>query len=336
MRKLTNVAIKNSPDGTLQDGGGLMLQKKGTGGKWIWRYSHLGKRRDMELGSYPLVSLADARRLRDTWAAALAQGRDPISERRDEQEAAKRERDRADPTFAELVDLVFEAKKASLCGDGTRGMWLSPLRNHMVPVMGGKRGSALTQHDVYDALKPIWRKKHPTPEKAVQRTRIVLRSAKRMGFSTDPNIVDAAQEMLGVVDHQVIHTPSVPWQDIPELYPQLGGTTSERCNQWAILTLVRLDGCLGARVSEIDLDARIWTVPKERIKGRKGKVQDFRVPLSEPALEIVREAKEVGLDLLFPGQRNPYKPISNAAAEKCLRTLEAGGTPHGFRTSLRT
>jgi len=281
------------------------------------------------------VTLAEARRQRDRWSIVLSTGKDPIDVRDAEIESQKAEADRHDPTFSDLVDLVFEARKATLRGDGERGRWRSPLDLYMIPAFGKKPGSQITQRDVVDALKPIWKSKHPTAEKAIQRTRIVLRSAKRMGFPTDPDIVESAQEILGAVDHQVQHMASVEWQDIPALYARLPKTVGGDCNRWIILSCVRIEAARGVRVSEIDFETATWTVPADRVKGQKGKVQPFRVPLVQPLLDMALERKEMGIDLIFPGDRLKA-PISNAAVEKTLRTMNAGGTPHGFRTSFRT
>jgi integrase len=190
-----------------------------------------------------------------------------------------------DPTFTELVDLVFEAKKASLRGAGAKGRWRSPLDNHLIPWFGTKSGSKLTQRDIADALRPIWRTKYPTAEKAIQRTRIVLTSAKLMGFPVDPEIVQSAQEILGVVHHQTQHTRAVEWAYIPELYARLPDTIGGNCNRWIILTLVRMHAARGAEISEMDFRNAVWTVPVDRVKGGHGKAREFRVPLSEPALD---------------------------------------------------
>jgi hypothetical protein len=180
--KLFSSAIKTTADGKLQDGRGLFLRKKGGSSKWVFRYSYLGKRREMGLGTWPEISLAEARRIRDRWSAVLAHGRDPIAAREEEREQQRLEQERMDPTFADLVELVFDAKKATLRGEGTKGRWRSPLDQYMIPAIGRKPGSKLTQRDIADALRPIWRTKYPTAEKAIQRTRIVLTSAKLMGF----------------------------------------------------------------------------------------------------------------------------------------------------------
>lgn len=330
--RLKAMQITKADDGKLEDGGGLRLVKKGEAGKWVYRYSHLGKRREMGLGNWPTISLADARKARDAWAAELAAGRDPISIRNEQQDAARAERDRHNPSFADLVDLVFEAKRDTLRGGGARGRWRSPLDLYAIPAFGRKRGSDVSQWDIVEALRPIWRTKHPTAEKCLQRVGVVLRSARRMGFPTSHDAVDAAKEMLGAVNHVPKPTPSVPWQDIPELYASLPETSAGMCNRWLILTLVRMAAGRAAAVDEIEGD--VWTVPAARVKGRKGKVQDFRVPLCGPAVEIAAAAQEYGQDYLFPGLRGG--PITDAAVEKCLRSVGADGTPHGFRASFRT
>jgi integrase len=333
-KQLTAIKIKNAGDGKLQDGGGLILNKRGNGGKWIYRYSHLGKRREMGLGPWPAVSLAEARKVRDAWAAVLASGQDPISVRNAEKEAARLERDKHDPTFEELTQIVFEARKAGMRGDGTRGRWLSPLNLHVLPKIGRRRVSTLHQTDIRDTLKPIWRTKYPTAEKAIQRIKIVLRDGRLMGFDTDPMMADAAQLMLGEVRHKVTPIAATPWQEIPDLYQRLDPETiSGACLRFMILTLVRAAGCRGARLSE--LDGNVWTVPEDRMKGNEGKAAEFRVPLSGPALEFFGAAEKFSSDLLFPGVRG-FSPVSDRALELYLDRLGETGRPHGFRTSFRT
>ena len=110
---LTAMGIKKAGDGRLSDGEGLSLEKKGSSGKWIWRYSFSKKRREMGLGTWPTVSLADARKERDKWKVVLSQGKDPVSERKSAKAAALAELSRKDPTLEELTEEVFETYK---CG----------------------------------------------------------------------------------------------------------------------------------------------------------------------------------------------------------------------------
>ena len=335
--KLTAVEIKAAGVAILQDGGGLMLDKAGPVGKWIWRYSIAGRRRDMGLGAWPAVSLAQARQARDRWAAVLAEGRDPISERTRLLEAERAEIDRKDPTLEEAIGAAFDARKAILRGDGERGRWLSPLRVHVIPKIGKRRISSLHQTDLRDVMAPLWKGRTATAEKVFQRLRITFKHARHAGVDVDPSTVEAAQHMLGPLVRNITPTEATPWQDIPALFARLGEhpTASHLCLQWMILTVVRSDGCRGARMDEITGD--VWTVPADRVKGRKNKVSPFRVPLSAAALKIVetcRPVASVSDGVLFPGHRG--RPISNRATEVALDTLGEAGRPHGFRTSFRT
>ncbi|PYE80886.1 phage integrase family protein [Pseudoroseicyclus aestuarii] len=282
---------------------------------------------------WPATTLADARKTRDRWASGLAAGLDPITARDAQREAERIQRDRTDPVFSEAVDLVFESLRHTLRGDGQRGRWRSPLETHMLPVFGRKPGSQIDQHDIYRALKPIWRTKHAVAIKAWRRTRIVFRQMKLMGFPYEPFAVEAAKHMLGEVIYKPTPMPSTPWQEIPALYAKLDtGNSSDLCLRWMLLTLVRLDGCAGARATEIK--DGVWTVPADRIKGREGKVEPFRVPLTAAADLILEEANRFGGDLLFPGQRG--RPIGSRALELRLNKLAEPGRPHGFRSSFRT
>ncbi|TMV66649.1 DUF4102 domain-containing protein, partial [Thioclava sp. BHET1] len=208
---LTAIQIKKAADGKLFDGAGLTLIKKGEGGKWVYRYSHLGRRREMGLGSWPTVSLAEARRHRDAWAMQLSIGNDPIA-LRDAQKADQiAERDKSDPTIAEAIHMVFESRKAAYRAAGANGRWLSPLTNHVIPKIGRMRLSDLHQRDLSDVLAPIWKTKHVTASRALERIRIVLRECQLMGFQCDPFIADAAKRMLGEVRHVPTPIPATPW-----------------------------------------------------------------------------------------------------------------------------
>ncbi|WP_299927832.1 integrase arm-type DNA-binding domain-containing protein [uncultured Pelagimonas sp.] len=332
MGKLTALKLKSVKTGTYQDGDGLMIVRTEKGGRWTFRYSFLGRRRDMGLGSYPTISLSEARKERDHWKAVLAGGNDPIDVRKAAIEAEKTERERVDPTFKELVEIVLEAKKARLRGGGTRGRWMSPFATHMFPKIGSKPASTLTAQDFADSLRPIWKSKYPTAEKAAQRSRLVLREGQLMGFPVDPIVVDQATRMLGEVLHISTPIPATRWQDIPDLFSALPETNAGQCLRLMILSLVRLDGCSGAKLPEFE--DGIWTVPADRVKGTEGKVSDFRVPTSRAIEALIADQAQFFDDILFPGTNGT--PITSRALEKCLDEMREEGRPHGFRTSFRT
>lgn len=333
MAKLTNIGIKKATPGRMGDGGGLELERTEVGGKWIYRYSFAGKRRRMGLGTYPTVSLADARRERDRWANVLATGRDPISERRAGIDAARADLERDDPTLEDLAQMVLEAKKAGLRGEGKAGRWMSPLDRHVFAKIGRRPVSTIKSADIRDTLRPIWKTKHPTAEKAIQRLHIILRQGKLMGYECDPFTVEAARHMLGEVMHKPKPIAATPWQDIPDLYQKLDGQGPvAACLQMMILTLVRSAGCRGAEFGEFEGD--LWTVPAVRMKGNEGRVSDFRAPLSGEALRILENQRAFGGAFVFSAQRGG--PITDTALTARLKAMGEAGRPHGFRTSFRT
>lgn len=330
--RLTATALKAAGPGRHQDGAGLFLEKSETAASWVYRYSLHGRRREMGLGPWPELSLAEARKARDRWAAVLASGLDPIVERERQREEERRAAAKAEPTLADAVEQVYEAIRPTLRDGGERGRWLSPLATHVLPALGERRLSTIHAEDVRDALKPIWRTKHPTADKAIQRLGIVLRRGKRMKLPCDPSIIEEAREMLGEWRHVAKHIPATPWQDVPALYARLRLSNAHLCLRLIILTAVRSDAARGLRFEEIDGD--VWTVPAERMKGTEGRVTDFRVPLSPPALDVVRLAGEAAEGSLAFASRTG-NPVTTRGLEKALDDLGEAGRPHGFRSSFK-
>lgn len=331
---LTAIQVQNAAPGKLSDGGGLLLDRTADGGRWSWRYTFSGKRREMGLGTYPAVSLAAARKARDKWASVLLAGKDPITERARQIEAERAALDRADPTLADLVQIVFDGRKAGLRGDGERGRWLSPLITHVLPKIGTMRISDIEKDDIHDALKPIWRSKHPTAEKAIQRLGIVFRQARLMGHHCDIFTVEAAQHMLGEVRHKTQHIPATPWQEIPALYAKLdNGGAVHQALRMMILTLVRSAGVRAMRFDEVEGD--LWIVPAARMKGKEGMAENFRVPLSDAALEVLAASAEYSPVYAFPGQGRKQPWITDTALQSALNDIGEAGRPHGFRSSFR-
>ncbi len=294
----------------------------------------------MGLGSFPSVSLSDARAEREKWSAVVRDGKDPIQERQRIMDETARESVAAQavPTFAEMVDIAFEARKARLRRDGEAGRWLSPLRLYVIPAIGNMPVTDITQTHIHAALKPIWRKMHPTAVKAIQRTRIVLTHARLSQFDVDPMICDAAEMMLGFVNHRKKPIPATPWKDVPDLYRRIAPDRSTHLVlRFAILTAMRSNAIRKARYEEVEGD--VWTVPAERMKGSEADASNFRVPLSAAALEVIEATRELtgGSGFIFPSPcRGGKNPVSDVAVSKVLNVLGEAGRLHGFRTSFRT
>ena len=172
--KLSAGFIRTAPTGKHSDGGGLWLIKREDGGaQWMLRVTVHGRRREMGLGGFPSVGLADARKLSERWRSVAAAGRDPIKERETERRVARRE----DISLSIITADAFEARKAELKDDGKAGRWLTPLTRHVLPKLGKVPVSDLDQRDIRDTLAPIWHTKADTARKAMNRLSIVLRHA---------------------------------------------------------------------------------------------------------------------------------------------------------------
>lgn len=329
--RLSAQFVKTAPVGKHCDGAGLWLVKRDDGGaQWVLRVTVHGRRREMGLGGFPALSLADARKLGERWRKVAAAGRDPIKEREAEDRAARRE----DITLAILTADAFEARKAELKGDGTAGRWLSPLTLHVLPKLGKVPVTDLDQRDIRDTLAPIWHTKADTARKAMNRLSIVLRHAAALGLDVDLQATDKAKALLGKSRHKPKNIPAMDWRDVPDFYASLEEPTlTHLALRLLVLTGVRSGPLRNIRLDQID--SGVWTVPAEAMKGRKGATTDFRVPLSDEARRVIDLARPHARNgFLFPNTRQGVISDMTLSRHMQRRGLEA--RPHGFRTSLRT
>ena len=210
--------IRTAAIGKHSDGGGLWLIKREDGGaQWMLRVTVNGRRREMGLGGFPSVGLADARKLSEHWRSMAATGRDPIKEREAERRAARRE----DITLSVITDDAFEARKAELKDDGKAGRWLTPLTLHVLPKLGKVPVTDIDQRDIRDTLAPIWHTKADTARKAMNRLSIVLRHAAALGLDVDLQATEKAKALLGRTRHVPKNVPAMNWADVPEFYASL-------------------------------------------------------------------------------------------------------------------
>jgi integrase len=329
--RLSAQFVKTAPVGKHCDGAGLWIVKREDGGaQWVLRVTIHGRRREMGLGGFPALGLADARALAERWRNVAAAGRDPVKEREAEERAARRE----DISLAVLTADAFESRKAELKGDGLAGRWLSPLTLHVLPKLGKVPVTDLDQRDIRDALAGIWHLKADTARKAMNRLAIVLRHAAALGLDVDLQATEKAKALLGKTRHVTKNIPAMAWGDVPGFYSSLAEPTlTHLALRLLILTGVRSNPLRNMRLEQIEGD--VWTVPGEAMKGRKGKTVDFRVPLSREAKAVIDLARpHVRNGFLFPNTRGGVISDMTLSRHMERRGLEA--RPHGFRTSLRT
>ena len=328
--KLTAAQVKSAGAGKHEDGAGLRIVKRDRdAGKWVFRFKRAGRSREMGLGPWPTVSLADARRAAEAARAVLARGGDPIAER----ERERRRESRLDTSLRAVTLDAFESRKAELRGDGTAGRWLSPLEIHVLPKLGRLPVQEVDAQAIRDVLKPIWHNKADTARKAANRLNIVLKHAAALGLDVDLQAVEKARALLGKSRHKAQHIPAMPWPDVPAFYQSLIDLTAVHLAlRFLILTGQRSKPVRFLHLDQID--GNVWTVPGELMKGREGKAEDFRVPLSAEALAVIEAAKPMARDgFLFPSSRTGV--VSDMAMGMHMRRKGLEARPHGFRTSLR-
>jgi len=329
--RLTAGFLKSPPVGKHCDGAGLwLIQREDGGAQWVLRVTVHGRRREMGLGGYPSLGLAEARKLAARWRDVAAVGRDPIKERQAEERAARRE----DISLAVLTADAFEARKAELKGDGKAGRWLSPLNIHVLPKLGKVPVTDLDQRDIRDCLAPLWHTKADTARKALNRLSIVMKHAAALGLDVDLQATEKAKALLGKSRHVPKNIPAMAWADVPVFYDSLEEPTpTHLALRLLILTGVRSSPLRNIRLDQIEGD--VWTIPAEAMKGRKGSTEDFRVPLSAEAKRIIERALPHARNgFLFPN--NQRGVISDMTLSRHMERRELEARPHGFRTSLRT
>lgn len=328
--KLTAKGVAAAAPGKHSDGGGLWLFKRFDGGaQWFLRITVHGRRREMGLGSFPAVSLAEARRKAEEARAKVRENVDPIKDR----ERQRREAARNLHLFKDIAQDAFESRKAELKGDGIPGRWFSPLELHVLPTLGKVPVAEIDQIDIRDTLAPIWHVKAETARKALNRIGICMKHAAALGLPVDLQAPEKARALLGKSRHKAANIPALPWQDVPAFYASLNdGSVTHLALRLLILTGVR-SGPL-RHLHESQIEGNVWTIPGEGMKGRRDTTPDFRVPLVPEALEVIEQARRFVRDgFLFPSVRKGV--ISDATMARYMERQAIVARPHGFRTSLR-
>lgn len=328
--KLSAVGARGSGPGKYSDGAGLWLHKRPDGGaQWVLRFTIHGRRREMGLGTFSQVSLKEARESAERWRGVVRLGKDPIKER----EREKREAARNVHLLKDIANDAYEARKAELKGDGKAGRWFTPLEHHVLPKLGKTPVGEIDQKDIRDALSPIWHTKADTARKALNRLAICMRHAAALGHEVDLQACEKARALLGKQRHIAGNIPAMPWQDVPAFYASLNtGSVTHLALRLLILTGVRSAPLRHIRDDQIDAD--VWTIPAEAMKGRKDATSDFRVPLSTEALSVIEKARRHARGgFLFPSVKKGV--ISDMTMSRYMERAELKARPHGFRSSLR-
>lgn len=336
----------------LSDGEGLYLVVEPTGSaRWVFLFRWRGKLKEMGFGGLTKVTLKTARLKAQDARELIGQGTNPIE--------AKRAME-AIPTFGEVADDVlvevtkgFKNPKHTASWERAigaprivkryeNGKWVDGAeRPSFAETLRSKRVDEVTTNDVLAVLKPLWSTRHETASRLRGQIAQVLDAAKAGGHRSGEN--PAAWE--GNLKHRLAarrkltkgHRVALPYLELPTFITALKTrpASSAKALEFVVLTAARAGEVLGATWREIDLDAKLWTVPGSRMKGGK----EHRVPLTPEALAVVEAmallSKPAPAAFVFPGQ-SPKRPTSEATMMRLIKRMGYSAiTVHGFRSSFR-
>ena len=332
-KQLTVAKIKAlSMPGKFGDGGGLYLVISRGGSKsWVQRIMIDGRRRDIGLGGFPAVRLAKARERAAGNRTAVADGRDPMAERR---------KTRRVPSFQEVGESFLLTNAPRWKNRKTAINWRGQMEKYAYPLFGHVRIDRVDRTDVLGVLSPIWTSKPSAAKKLRQHLRAVFAFAMAHGHvEVNPagEIINAALPPMPAVKS---HFRALPYQEVGDALRMVGSSSSSLssrlCFKFLVLTAARSGEARRATWDEIDMHEAVWTIPSNRMKAGV----EHRVPLVDAALEVLATAQLLsdGSNLVFPSLMKPGHPLSDMTLTKLLRDLGLAGraTVHGFRTSFKT
>jgi integrase len=310
------------------DGNGLYLRIDPNGSRfWVQRIVIRGKRCEMGLGSPSLVSLADARSAALENRRLARSGGNPLQARR---EAG------AVLTFEEAARKVHEMHKPTWSNPKHGAQFLATLETYAFPRLGKLRVPDVTAADVLAVLTPIWVEKAETARRVRQRISTVMKWTIAKGWRKDNPAESIAQALPKASDVKT-NRKALPYAEVAGCMGAVktsgAGISTKLALELLVLSASRSGEIRGAVWPEIDMKAKVWEIPAERMKMKRA----HRVPLSARAVAILEEAKAIsdGSDLVFPGTKKG-KPLSDMTLSKLVKELGFDADVHGFRTSFRT
>ncbi|MDU4465699.1 integrase arm-type DNA-binding domain-containing protein [Haemophilus parahaemolyticus] len=346
IKPLTATEVKNArpEDSPLRDGGGLILEISPASKRWRFDYRKpfSGKRTDIRIGTYPAVSLVEARAKRDEFKALLAQNIDPREHlKRLEFEKLSETLN----TFGKVAERWRDNFKAKQVEDNTMFEDWRRLENHIFPKLADAPLSSINSRLLVEVLQPVAKRGHSSViEKTLRTVVSIMDYAENSGLIEIHNC-HKARKSFHIEEAQ--NNPTIPPEELPRLVADMKQWLEEGKIQaktyyllgWSLLTGVRPAEAVSVEWCEIDWENATWHIPAEKMKGRMNKKMPHSVPLSRQALEILQNMREIGgRTFIFNSYANPKNPMSS---ETVNRVLNRNGykdilTAHGLRSIVRT
>ena len=316
----------------MADGGGLYLRVSGSDAKsWVFIHRVGSKRSENGLGSLTAVPLARARAIAVECRAAVADGKSP---------KLALAGSKAVPTFGELADAYVNDMSSKWKNEKHVDQWRMTLTEYAKPLRSLPVDEVGVDH-ILSCLKPHWDERPETANRLRGRIERVLNAAKAAGHREGENPAAWRGHLDNLLPSRAKlsrgHHPALPFAEMPEFIANLRNRegVAALALEFLILTACRSGEVRGANWNEIDLEAKVWTIPAARMKG--GRLH--RMPLTDRALEIltlVRPLKRID-GLVFPGikQGSALSDMTLAAVLRRMQIPQATASPHGFRSSFK-
>ncbi len=316
---------------------GLMLHISSSGAaSWILRATVGGRRRDIGLGSRDEVSLKRAREKARDYRDKIREGVDPIAGRKAAKDAL-RAAEASRITFDEAARRYLAAKRHEFKNPKHAKQWESTLHTYASPVVGNLPVHDITTTHVVEILEPIWYSKTETAARLRGRIENVLAWATTSGYRSGDNPARWKGHLDTILPKpskvaKVEHHRALPVDQMGEFMRQLRQRqgTAARALEFAILTATRSGEVRGAKWDEVDLEARVWSIPPERMKSGC----EHRVPLSDDAVTLLRNLPRFeGSPYVFPNSRGAQ--LADMSLSAVMKRMGYNATPHGFRSTFR-
>jgi integrase len=338
LNKLTALAVaKTSKPGYYGDGGGLWLQVAPSGSKsWIFRFKMAGKQREMGLGGLQTVELAKVRVLARECRSLLLEGKDPIEARKAVRLADALQRARS-MSFDQCAAAYIDAHRGSWKNAKHADQWKNTLATYASPIIGALPVADVDTDLVVKVLSPIWGVRTETATRVRGRIESILdwATVSRFRQGDNParwrghleNLLADPNKIAPVRNH-----PALPWREVPAFMLELAKCegVAALAAEFAIVTATRSGEVRGAKWDEVNLEAKLWTIPAQRMKAAK----EHRVPLSTVAVALLT-AMPSRDGVVFRG-RSVNVALSDMSLTAVLRRMGRRDiTIHGFRSSFR-
>ncbi|MBK2093745.1 integrase arm-type DNA-binding domain-containing protein [Francisella philomiragia] len=347
---------------------GLHLQITNSGAKsWIFKYTALGtgtngikqKRKEMGLGSFPLVKLKDAREYAKECRLLLLNGVDPIADRKAKLDTINQEEQKKQITFEYVTRLWLEKKSQEWKNPKDFPRWTRAFERNIFPTLGKMPISEITHTHITETLKPIWTQIHDTSTKLRSYISNIFDFAIASSLYNELNPTPSKKQIevllpSGKLTQKINHHPALPYNQLPNFIKDLKAEDSipSLALEFAILTASRFGQIAKASWDQFDFKKNVWIIPAEIMKGSASKAKPHTIPLSKRAIDVLNKVKKLANNkLVFPNSQG--NQISDKALKNVIlnlhenlkkRNTDSKGyidpvynkviTQHGFRSTF--